>query len=251
MRILIFLLGISFFSCQDPDLQKVKTIGEQVPINKDIESDQDIEDFVKPYRDKIVDDLNSVLSYTPRQMYRSDSPYNSAIANMMADAVIEFAEPIYKKRTDQEIDAVLLNYGGIRSGIDQGDITLRTAYNVMPFENEIVVAELSATEMKALVDYLVKSQGKHPISGLKIQLDENGDLDTYEIQDHQLNDEQTYHVATSDYLASGGDYMGFFKKAENITVLDYKLRNLLVDYFKSKDTINVTSDDRFTQKNKT
>ncbi|MDN6280282.1 MAG: 5'-nucleotidase C-terminal domain-containing protein [Psychroflexus sp.] len=248
MRILIFLLGISLFSCQDPDLQKVKTLGEQVPIDKGIASDQDIENFVQPYRDKIADDLNSVLSYTPRKMYKGETPYNSGIANMMADAVMEFAEPIYKKRTDQEIDAVLLNYGGIRSGIDQGDITLRTAYNVMPFENEIVVAELSATEMKALVAYLVKSKGKHPISGLKIQLDENGNLNTYEIQGHPLNDKQTYHVATSDYLATGGDYMNFFKKAENITVLDYKLRSLLVDYFKSKDTIDVTNDDRFTQK---
>ncbi|MGO3689980.1 MAG: 5'-nucleotidase C-terminal domain-containing protein [Psychroflexus halocasei] len=250
MRILIFLLGISLFSCQSPDLKKVKTTGKQVEINKQIESDQEIEDFVKPYRDKIADELNTVYSYTPNSMYKNDSPYNSAIANMMADAVIELGSPVYEKRTNNQIDAVLLNFGGIRSGIDKGDITMRTAYNIMPFENEIVVAELSAKEMKELADYLVKSKGKHPISGLKIQLNSDGKLASYEVQGDKINDDQTYHVATSDYLVTGGDHMNFFKKAKKVTVLDYKLRCLLVDYFKSKDTIDISSDDRFTQKNK-
>lgn len=248
MRILIFLLGISLFSCQNSDLKKVKTTGEQVKINKQIESDKEIEDFVKPYRDKIADELNTVFSYTPNSMYKNDSPYNSAIANLMADAVIEFANPVYEKRTDHQIDAVLLNFGGIRDGISKGDITMRTAYNIMPFENEIVVAELSANEMKELADYLVKSKGKHPISGLKIELNADGELNSYKIQGEKINEDRTYHVATSDYLVTGGDHMNFFKKASNVTVLNYKLRSLLVDYFKSKDTIDISSDDRFTQK---
>ncbi|MGO2102647.1 MAG: 5'-nucleotidase C-terminal domain-containing protein [Psychroflexus halocasei] len=248
MRILIFLLGISLFSCQNSDLKKIKVTGEQVEINKQIEPDQEIEDFVKPYRDKIADELNTVYSYTPNSMYKNDSPYNSAIANLMADAVIEFASPVYEKRTNNEIDAVLLNFGGIRDGIDKGNITMRTAYNIMPFENEIVVAELSANEMKELADYLVKSKGKHPISGLKIQLNADAELATYEIQGENLDGSKTYHVATSDYLVTGGDHMNFFKKAKNVTVLNYKLRSLLVDYFKSKDTIDISSDDRFTQK---
>lgn len=248
MRILIFLLGISLFSCQNTDLKKIKVTGEQVEINKQIEPDQEIEDFVKPYRDKIADELNTVYSYTPNSMYKNDSPYNSAIANLMADAVIELANPVYEKRTDHQIDAVLLNFGGIRDGIDKGDITMRTAYNIMPFENEIVVAELSANEMKELADYLVKSKGKHPISGLKIELNADGELNSYKIQGKEINEDRTYHVATSDYLVTGGDHMNFFKKAKNVTVLNYKLRSLLVDYFKSKDTIDISSDDRFTQK---
>ena len=32
-------------------------------------------------------------------------------------------------------DFVLLNFGGIRSGLPSGEITIETAYKIMPFEN--------------------------------------------------------------------------------------------------------------------
>jgi regulator of replication initiation timing len=43
--------------------------------------------------------------------------------------------------------------------------------------------------------------------------------------------ETIYYVGTNDYL-SNGDNMNFFKKGVQKFDLQYKLRNILIDYFK-------------------
>ena len=43
--------------------------------------------------------------------------------------------------------------------------------------------------------------------------------------------------------------MDFFKKSDTLYVLDYKIRNALIDYFTETDTINPVIDDRFIKKN--
>ena len=58
---------------------------------------------------------------------------------------------------------------------------------------------------------------------------------------------KSYYVATNDYLISGGDGMDFFKASEEVIILDYKIRNALIDYFMKTDTISPVADDRFIQ----
>jgi hypothetical protein len=53
-----------------------------------------------------------------------------------------------------------------------------------------------------------------------------------------------YYVVTSDYLANGGDNMNFFKKGVTNYPIEYKLRNILIDYFKEVDTIPLVKDKR-------
>ncbi|HJY12653.1 MAG TPA: hypothetical protein VJ304_07680, partial [Flavobacterium sp.] len=57
---------------------------------------------------------------------------------------------------------------------------------------------------------------------------------------------KTYYVVTNDYLANGGDNMNFFLKATDKFDLNYKIRNVLIDYFKEVDTIPVKTDVRIT-----
>jgi 2',3'-cyclic-nucleotide 2'-phosphodiesterase (5'-nucleotidase family) len=69
------------------------------------------------------------------------------------------------------------------------------------------------------------------------------------INGKDLDPNATYYVATSDYLANGGDNMLFFKKGTQRYDLDYKLRAVLIDYFTQVDTIIAPKDTRiFIQK---
>lgn len=125
----------------------------------------------------------------------------------------------------------------------------------MPFENEVVVAELASDELQALIDYLVQNKVAHPIAGLQVILDAEGNLDEAKVNREQTrlrfldgqDQKKSYYVATSDYLIKGGDRMDFFLKAKDVQTLDYKLRNLFIDYFKKKDTIAPVRDQRFIQ----
>lgn len=219
--------------------------GKRIEINDSLTGKQDIEDFIKPYREHVNNDLDSVLAYAVDTYTKNDGELNTAIGNFMADAVKEMSNPVFKARTGNDIDIVLLNHGGIRSILSKGNITTRTAFQIMPFENSVVVTGLKGTSVKDMITYLQKAKRAHPISGMSITLNDNFELVDAKINGETIDDNKTYYVATNDYLYNGGDNMSFFKQGDSLYILNYKIRNVLIDYFKKVDTLNLSADDRF------
>lgn len=246
-RLLLFLLiGISF-SCKDEPLS-VKTItGERIAISDSIQADSTIEEFIQPYKEHLNRTLDSSIAYNPKNLTKNDGHLNTALGNMMADLVLSQSDPVFKARTGKYIDAVLLNHGGIRSSLNKGNISRRSAYALMPFENEIVVAELSGAKILEMLKYLEKAKTAHPISGLKLKVDDKYRVITASINGKEIDESKTYFIATSDYLFQGGDNMAFFKDPVSVHKLDYKLRNAIIDYFEKTDTIQAEKDDRYIQ----
>lgn len=224
-----------------------KIEGKQIPISDSLKTNVEIENFVSPYREHVAKELDSVLTYSVGTYSKTDGHLNTAIGNLMADAVYDECNPIFKSRTGHEIDMVVLNHGGIRSIISKGNVTLRTAYELMPFENSAVVVELKGKQVQELIDHLAKGKRAHPISGLKLILDNDFNVKSASIQGEPFNVNKTYFVATNDYLYMGGDNMNFFSTNDSLYSLDYKIRNILIDYFSKRDTLNPVIDDRFIQ----
>jgi len=235
-----------FFSCkQEYHLNKIE--GKQIPISDSIALDTEIDEFIKPFRDNLEKDMSKVLSYAPKTYHKKDGDFNTAIGNLMAHIVLEEGNPIFNQRTGKNIDMVLLNHGGIRAPINKGNITTETAFQVMPFENSIVVVALKGQQIDSLAHYLSKAKKAHPIEGMKITIDKDYNLVEALVNKQNIDKDKTYYVATNDYLYNGGDNMTFFKTNDTVYTLDYKIRNAMIDYFKKVDTINPTIDDRFTQ----
>ena len=163
----------------------------------------------------------------------------------MADAVFERCAPILKKRYNIDLDMVLLNHGGIRAPLPKGPIQTKTAFNIMPFENKVVVAQMKGSVLMKLVNYLTKAKRAHPISGMELAITRNGTIKTLRVQGKEIESNRIYFVATNDYLYKGGDRMDFFQKSETVLDIDYKIRNVLIDHFTTKDTLNPKRDQRF------
>ena len=159
----------------------------------------------------------------------------------MADVCLSGSNKIFSKRYNKSIDLCLLNHGGIRSIIPKGNVTTRTAFEVMPFENIMVVIALKGSQINELVAHIIKEKKPHPLSGMKLILDRYLLVKSIMIQDKELDLNATYYVATSDYLANGGDNMRFFLTNEGVFDLDYKIRNMLIDYFKEVSTVEASS----------
>lgn len=234
--------------CKEPHAYLTKIEGKQISISDSISTDNEIEAFIKPYRSHIQKDLDSVLAYSADTYTKTDGDFNTAIGNFMADAVFDEANPIFKSRTGNNIDMVLLNHGGIRSIISKGNITTRTAFELMPFENTLLVIEMKGTQMDSLVAYLSMAKKAHPISKLKLVIDTDFNVVEATINGKDIQDNETYYVLTNDYLYNGGDNMTFFKPNDSVHNLNYKVRNALIDHFKKVDTISPMRDDRFIQK---
>jgi len=246
MKKIIALFAVFLVIACAKEKQSVSRIeGERIAISDSLEADPAIEAYIQPYRERIQEDMEKVLSYAPKDMNKSDGELETTIGNLMADFVKSQSEPVFNKRTGKSIDICILNHGGIRAPIPAGPIKTRTAFNVMPFENSIVVAELTSENVHALVDYLAKAKRAHPIAGLTIKLDSDYNLVEALVNGKPIEDGKTYNVVTSDYLQNGGDRMDFFKDPLSLEVLDYKIRNAMIDYFKSVDTIPAKLDGRF------
>ena len=238
----------SFMSCKE-EMYLERIEGKRIEINDSLTAVSKIEDFIKPFREHVNKNLDSVLAYSVDTYSKTDGDLNTAIGNLMADAVLEEASPIFESRTGHKLDMVLLNHGGIRAILSKGNITTRTAYEIMPFENSVVVTELKGSYVNEMIAYLQKAKRAHPIAGLTIKLDNNYELIEAKVNGESIDENRTYYVATNDYLYSGGDSMDFFQKSDTLYILDYKIRNVLIDYFSKKDTINPVIDNRFIKTN--
>ncbi|WP_029034666.1 5'-nucleotidase C-terminal domain-containing protein [Salinimicrobium terrae] len=244
-RYLLFLMLIAGSCKFSGDYTPTRIEGEQLEITSAIKANDSLERFIEPYKTNIDREMEQVLAYVPYNLTKNDGELNTAIGNLMADALMELSAPVFKSRTGENIDIVLLNFGGIRSSITMGNVTTRTAFQVMPFENEIVVATLKGEAIRDMIHYLIDSGNAHPVAGIELQLEQDNSIKKVLIQGEPLQESATYNVATSDYLLQGGDNMVFFSKAQKVTNLDYKIRNLLIDYFKQEDTLTPVRDERF------
>lgn len=246
-KIGLFLLVFTILAgCKTKQLHVSKIEGKRLDITKDISPNTDIEAFISPYKNRIERDLDSVLGYAVDTYSKNNGKLNTAIGNLMADIVLSEGKIVFQKRTGNPIDVVILNHGGIRAEIPKGPVTARTAYNVMPFKNKIVVVGLKGKKINEAITYLAKGKRAHPIAGLKITVDKDYNLIKATINNSPIDVNKIYYFATSDYLYNRGDNMNFFQPNEGVYDLDYKIRNAMIDYFKKTDTINPVIDDRFT-----
>jgi len=235
-------------SCKPESSEVLKISGKQISIDSSYVNNPEIDSLVLPYFNRINTILDSTLAYAPKMLTKDDGKYNTSAGNLMADLLLEQSNPIFKSRSGKEVDFVLFNHGGIRSIISKGNVSARTAYEIMPFENGITVVELSGQSVLDLAKFVIESGRAHPVAGIQIVMDKNENIQELKIQGKPFDINKNYFVATSSYLVTGGDNMGFFKDGLSFTDIDYFIRNAIIDYFKKKDTIASEVDNRIIKK---
>ena len=195
------------------------------------EIDSTILNIIRPYKHKIVEQMDEVLTYTKSDLEKGKP--QSTIGNFVTDLCLNYADA----------HLCVMNNGGLRTTINKGKINRRKLYELMPFENELVILELDQDDYIRLLRYIVRKGGE-PFSGIKITINQNYQLLSHSWPVDFRNGEKV-KVLTSDYLANGGDSMTFFKGKKQHKV-GLKLRDAIIEYCKNTDTIDVQLDNRIT-----
>jgi len=242
----IFLLFFIVSSCSPKIVQLTKIEGKQIPITEKNTQSIEIEMFIRPYREHINKDLDSILAYCPETLDKTKGKWQTTIGNLMSDVTLRRGNTVFEARENKSIDICLLNNGGIRSILPKGNVTARSAFNIMPFENNLVVVALKGEQVLDIVNYFIVEKQPHPLAGMTFSIDKNNHAKNILVQGKAFEISKIYYVGTNDYLANGGDNMSFFQKGIQTYDLDYKLRNILIDYFEEVDTIPVINDVRIT-----
>lgn len=240
------LLNKIMVSCKEKNSELKMIRGNQIKIDSIVEKDSSFTNAIEPYKEALQDKINEVLCYSPRTLSRNEAPLESSLGNFYADACFDTGDRLFFQETGKNVDFALFNYGGIRTTIPKGDITVGDVFKLMPFENKLVVVKLSGERMLSLFDYLKTGKSAHPISGLKLVLNQ-GELSRILIQGKAFDKDRAYFVLTHDYLQHGGDNMAFFKDPVELYPLQFKVRDALIDHLKMTDTLKGSLDGRFTK----
>lgn len=192
-----------------------------VPVNSETSKpDPKVESILAPTIGDIMDKMNEHVGQSEVILSRRGPNAETILGNIVTDAM--------KKHSHAEV--AFTNQGGIRRDIKPGDITYGQIYEVMPSENEIVTMDMSGAQLKSIMEESAKrTRGTIEVSGMKMDIDPrkpNGERAmNITVNGEPLDLKRTYRVATSDFLATGGNgYSEFTKgkneKAENILVRD-------------------------------
>jgi len=193
-----------------------------------------VDSMIFPYRVKLTEEMKAVIGYSDTAMIASKS--ENILGNFVSDVIFETGFDYSKNNSIcHNTNAIfcLLNSGGFRRSINKGAITKGDIYELMPFDNTIVIVEISTQKMEELADYLVVSNGQ-PVSNAKFFLAKQNNRF---IVGDQSTASKSYYVITSDYLASGGDKMDFLKEPLHYWSTGILIRDALIFYIQKKQNI--------------
>lgn len=243
--LLLFSFTSFFFSCQPKYSKLVKAERGYIIINDSTTtSDARFDSLISPYK-KIIDaEMNEVLIISETPMIKEQP--EGLLGNMVADIVLKKTMEKLPINVQEEPIFCILNNGGLRTSLPQGEITRKKIYELMPFENEIVVLTLSPENTQELLNYIARSGGV-PVAGIKMGIQKNEAVNIF-VNGNPFDKTKNYKVITSDYLAEGGDKMFFFKNPLNKEIVGIKIRDALIEQMKEDHkkgkTLNTKKDGR-------
>ncbi len=235
-------LFVLLFACKTPQVI-VKENKSQILVNSldSLLVDSDMVRKIQPYKNKMDAEINQVIGTTEFLLVR-EKP-EGTLCNLAADAVFDYA----LKHSTLKVDFSVLNYGGIRiASIGKGNITNGKLFEMMPFDNEIVLLQIKGYKVKELFKLIAENEG-WPLSGATCELN-NKESINIRINGISLQDSSIYTIATSDYLANGGDQTFCFKDPLNRMDLNYKVRNAIGEYVKEHSPLHLSIEGRITRK---
>ncbi|WP_413113986.1 bifunctional metallophosphatase/5'-nucleotidase [Thaumasiovibrio sp. DFM-14] len=175
--------------------------------------------------------VGSIDSTAYRRYYRE-----SNIGNLITD--------IMRERTGADI--AVHNSGSIRYDVGAGDVSFGRLMDVLPFKSKLSTVELTGKEVQELLEYSYElNRGFAQMSGIETVYDSrkpvNSRLISATVNGVELNESQVYKVAATSFITAGGDGYTVLKNGQNKQVDDALINEVVIDYFKNNDSVNVPS----------
>jgi 2',3'-cyclic-nucleotide 2'-phosphodiesterase (5'-nucleotidase family) len=164
----------------------------------------------------------------PRGLFRGHRGEENLLGYWVADVMRAAAEGAI----GQPVRFAVTNAGGLRSNLRRGQLKVADIYEVMPFENELLVIELTGTEVIQVVKESIVRRGGEPWSGVKVAVGGTPEAPTCTItwaDGSPIEPAAVVSVATSDFLYAGGDTTPTLNKGRRPFTTGLTLRQILLD----------------------
>lgn len=229
MRINIFLISILVLtSCSVPGWKLTSIEGRKIALDNSHEStaDTSFNAFLLPYKQQLDSKMNEVIGFATQDM-RAHKP-ESLLSNWSADVYLKAATAFQ----GEGVDAAIVNLGGLRTQISAGPITVRKVFELMPFENELVIVWLKGSELEELLQFFAMIGGQG-VGGIRMQI-RDGKAQQIKVGGQPIDRHKIYTIATNDYLAEGNDYMTALTRHEKRVNTGIRVRDMLMEHIRKE-----------------
>lgn len=173
--------------------------------------------------------LGSVNKAGYRKYYRE-----STLGNLLADMLKE----------SSKADIGIINSGSIRADLNEGGVTIEELINIYPFVDKFHVVEINGKSLKELLEYSYQlSYGFVQLSGLTIKYNskspEGHRLIDAKINGKPIDESKKYTIASSSFLANGGDGFEMLEKGRLISISEANMIDYFIDYIGSKKHLKI------------
>ncbi len=221
--LLIAFLLIAFTSCNSVFVPQ-SLQHQSYRVSDSVQADSAVTAFLQPYREQVNKTMNDVTGVAAKALDKKQP--EGTLGNFMVDAFLAMATEKYNTK----VDAAIMNYGGIRlTQLPAGPVTTGKIFEVMPFDNVLLLQKMSGAVLQQLLD-LSASKNGWPVAGITMQI-RNGKAVNVMVGGKPLDLAAEYTLANSDFLANGGDNTDMLRGVPQISN-GYLMRDALFDYIK-------------------
>lgn len=233
------VIALCAISCHK-SVQVTSVTTEAIPVNASCDGIQDAQYLKKlaPLKADLEKVMNVQLGYAPEDLWVREP--ECPMLNWATDALWEAAKKVYPGK----VDIAIANMGGMRCMWPAGPVTRGQVYELMPFDNQLVVLTLKGTDIIALCESFARYGGQG-VAGMRVTIID-GQLADVQIGGKAVNPKQEYTVATSDYLSGGTDHMDALTHHVAYWNSELLIRNLYLEAVQTQDTIRAAVDGRMT-----
>lgn len=235
--ILAFAAGL--VSCAHKPQVVSSMQAEFLPVDSTLDAIQDSSYLaaLEPLKASLEEQLMIPLGYAPEAL-TSGRP-ESTLLNWACDALKAKADEAQEELgLTHSVDFAVVNAGGLRCEWAAGDITFRHVFELMPFDNELVILTLPGTEVMLLAENRRAQYGQGVSRELRVTPTD------VTLNGLPINPEQDYFVATSDYLSGGADGLHALTHFTERVLTGKKIRDLYIDYVREVRIVEASIDGR-------
>ena len=244
--ILITICVVLVSSCQSYKI--VDTSSSILEIDKSLNELEFKEIELSKYRDSISKEMDKIINHCSITM-EVGCP-EGLLGNFISDLAILFVRKNFPENNFNP-DLCVLNNGGFRSTLNKGSITVGDIFQIMPFDNHLLILEINVEEMNDLIKYIkdkstskISRKSGVPLSGIRLKISGNK-VSRCMISNKMYYPLKTYKILTTNYLASGGDDMVFFKNCRILLNTKLLLRDVIVRYIEELGKNNIKINAQF------
>ncbi|XP_072043474.1 snake venom 5'-nucleotidase-like [Amphiura filiformis] len=240
--------------------------GNPIRLDGNIKQDPDLLKEINEYAEHVDNTMNKVIGRTVVKLQGGPRGHvicrqtECNMGNLITDAMIWKYTSSLDNTKWNNVSLAVMNGGGIRASIEEGDIRLADLGDVLPFRNTFDAVEIEGKYIREMLEHAAAGYDKYSgaflqVSGLRVTYDLTSApyhrvIDVLQCIDcingayYPLEEHQVYKIALSSFIRSGGDGYEMIKN----NTLDYVVgepgKDVVASYIEHFSPLSTSLDGR-------